>query len=172
MSSNTQSTNYTSLSEASLANPETFWAEQAEQIAWFKKPETVIGKDANGLDRWYAGGQLNTCYLAIDYHVQNGRGAQVAMIYDSPVTNTIQKYTFAELQHEVAKCAGALRGLGVEKGDRVVIYMPMIPETAFAMLACARLGAVHSVVFGGFAPHELAIRIEDAEPKVVISASC
>ena len=172
MSSNTQSTNYTSLFEASLANPETFWAEQAEQIAWFKKPETVLGKDANGLDRWYAGGQLNTCYLAIDYHVLNGRGAQVAMIYDSPVTNTIQKYTFAELQHEVAKCAGALRALGVDKGDRVVIYMPMIPETAFAMLACARLGAVHSVVFGGFAPHELAIRIEDAEPKVVISASC
>lgn len=165
-------TQYESLFQYSLEQPEAFWAAQADELEWYKKPETILSKDANGFDRWYAGGQLNTCYLAVDYHVKNGRADQTALIYDSPVTNTVRKFSYAEVQTQVAQLAGALRNLGVEKGDRVVIYMPMIPETAFAMLACARLGAVHSVVFGGFAPHELAIRIEDAEPKVVISASC
>jgi propionyl-CoA synthetase len=165
-------TQYESLFQYSLEQPEDFWAAQADELDWYKKPETILSKDANGFDRWFAGGQLNTCYLAVDYHVKNGRADQTALIYDSPVTNTVRKFSYAEVQTQVAKLAGALRNLGVEKGDRVVIYMPMIPETAFAMLACARLGAVHSVVFGGFAPHELAIRIEDAEPKVVISASC
>ena len=163
---------YKPVYQTSLESPELFWAEQAQQLDWFVPPKTILSKDANGADRWFADGQLNTCYLAVDYHVANGRGEQTAIIYDSPVTNTIKKYTYAQLQTEVAKLAGTLVNLGVTKGDRVVIYMPMIPETAFAMLACARLGAIHSVVFGGFASHELAIRIDDATPKVIISASC
>jgi propionyl-CoA synthetase len=158
--------------EASINDPELFWAEKATHIDWFVEPQIIKDKDANGTDRWFADGQLNTCHLAVDYHVANGRANQIALIYDSPVTNTIKKYSYAELQTEVAKVAGALANLGVTKGDRVVVYMPMIPETAFAMLACARLGAVHSVVFGGFASHELAVRIDDATPKVIISASC
>jgi propionyl-CoA synthetase len=163
---------YQPIYQTSITNPVYFWTEQANQIDWFVKPKTILSQDANGSDRWFADGQMNTCYLAVDYHVANGRADQTAIIYDSPVTNTIKKYTYAELQTEVAKVAGALTNLGVTKGDRVVIYMPMIPETAFAMLACARLGAVHSVVFGGFASHELAIRIDDATPKVIVSASC
>jgi propionyl-CoA synthetase len=163
---------YQTVYQTSITNPIQFWTEQANQIDWFVKPKTILSQDANGSDRWFADGQMNTCYLAVDYHVANGRADRTAIIYDSPVTNTIKKYTYAELQTEVAKVAGALASLGVTKGDRVVIYMPMVPETAFAMLACARLGAVHSVVFGGFASHELAIRIDDATPKVIISASC
>ena len=163
---------YQPIYQASLENPTSFWAEQAKYIDWFVPPKTILSQDANGADRWFADGQMNTCYLAVDFHVANGRGEQTAIIYDSPVTNTIKKYTYAQLQSEVSKVAGALANLGVTKGDRVVIYMPMIPETAFAMLACARLGAIHSVVFGGFASHELAIRIDDATPKVIISASC
>jgi propionyl-CoA synthetase len=122
--------------------------------------------------RWFAGGALNTCYNALDVHIENGRGDQPALIYDSPVTDTIKTYTYTELRDEVAKVAGVLSGLGVEKGDRVLIYMPMIAEAAMAMLACARIGAVHSVVFGGFAANELATRINDAKPKVIVSASC
>lgn len=156
----------------SIAQKENFWREQADEITWFKKPESILSKDENGFYRWFKGGKMNSCYLAIDRHVENGRGDVTAMIYDSPVTNTVKKYTYQELQIEVSKLAGALKNLGVTKGDRVVIYMPMVPEAAFAMLACARLGAIHSVVFGGFAPHELAIRIDDATPKVIISASC
>lgn len=156
----------------SIANKEQFWAEQAEKIAWFKKPETILSQDEHGFYRWFEGGKLNTAYLALDYHVENGRGEQDALIYDSPATNSVKKYTFRELRDAVAKLAGGLKNLGVEKGDTVVIYMPMVPEAAMAMLACARLGAIHSVVFGGFAPHELAIRIDDAKPKVIISASC
>lgn len=163
---------YAGFYEASLASPVTFWANQATEIAWYNAPVQTLTVNDRGFYRWFEGGQLNTCYLAVDYHVQHGRAEQTALIYDSPVTNTIRKYTYAELQSEVAKLAGALRQLGVEKGDCVIIYMPMVPEAAFAMLACARLGAVHSVVFGGFAPHELAIRIDDTRPKVVISASC
>ena len=156
----------------SINNKEQFWAEQADKIAWFKKPETILSQDENGFYRWFEGGKLNTAYLALDYHVENGRGEQNALIYDSPATNSIKKYSFRELRDEVAKLAGGLKSLGVEKGDTVVIYMPMVPEAAMAMLACARLGAIHSVVFGGFAPSELAIRIDDAKPKVIISASC
>lgn len=122
--------------------------------------------------RWYVGGEMNTCFNALDRHVQGGRAGQVALIYDSPVTGTVRKYTYAELLERVARIAGMIAAQGVKKGDRVLIYMPMIPETAMAMLACARLGAIHSVVFGGFAPRELATRIDDALPKLILSASC
>ena len=124
------------------------------------------------LARWFPDGRLNTCHNALDRHVEGGRGDQPALIYDSPVTGTQRTYSYAELRDEVARLAGALRGLGVERGDRVVLYLPMVPEALMAMLACARLGAIHSVVFGGFAAHELAVRIDDARPRVVLSASC
>lgn len=156
----------------SIANPEAYWAEQAKNIAWFKPPQTILTTTDWGTHSWYADGELNTCYLAVDHQVEQGRGDQVALYYDSPVTNTKEAITFSDLKERVSRFAGTLRSLGVEKGDTVVIYMPMIPEAAVAMLACARLGAVHSVVFGGFAPHELAIRIDDAEPKVILTASC
>jgi acyl-coenzyme A synthetase/AMP-(fatty) acid ligase len=157
--------------QRSIQDPEGFWLEQAAQLAWFKAPEQALSKDPNGLYRWFKGGKMNTAYLALDYHVANGRGDQVALIYDSPVTQTLKKYTYAELLDEVARFAGALASLGVEKGDRVIVYMPMIPQTVVAMLACARLGAVHSMVFGGFSAHELAIRIDDAKPKLLVTAS-
>ncbi|WP_428034888.1 propionyl-CoA synthetase [Amphritea sp.] len=156
----------------SIETPEAFWAEKAEAVKWFKKPETILSKDENGIDRWFADGEMNTAYLALDYHVESGRGDQDALIFDSPVTDTKQRYTYSELRDAVAKFAGVLKAQGVEKGDRVVIYMPMIAEAVIAMLSVARLGAIHSVVFGGFAPHELAVRIDDAEPKVVVTASC
>lgn len=155
----------------SLETPERFWEEQAKSINWFQFPDTILSKDENGLARWYKGGKLNTCYLALDHHVKNGRANQTALIYDSPVTNTRRSYTYKELLAETAIFAGVLKTMGIEKGDRVIIYMPMIPQVVFAMLACARLGAVHSVVFGGFAAHELAIRIDDATPKVILAAS-
>ncbi len=157
--------------DQSLSNPVSYWKKQAKAIDWFKFPETILSKDDDDLYRWYKGGQLNTCYLALDYHIENGRADQTALIYDSPVTNTKQKFTYQELLTETALFAGVLKNLGIEKGDRVIIYMPMIPQVVFAMLACARLGAVHSVVFGGFAAHELAIRIDDAKPKVILAAS-
>ncbi|GAB3012634.1 propionyl-CoA synthetase [Spirosoma pulveris] len=163
---------YTDWHQFSLNHPEEFWAERAKSIPWFTPPTQILSTDEYELTRWFADGWLNTCYAAVDYHVENGRADQLALIHDSPVTNTIRQFTFRELRDEVALLAGALQALGVTKGDTVVIYMPMIPETAFAMLACARLGAIHSVVFGGFAPHELALRIEDAQPKVILSASC
>lgn len=153
-------------------NPKAFWSAQAEKVHWFKKPTKVLSQDENGIDRWFADGELNTSFLALDYHVLNGRGDQAALIYDSPVTGSKRSYTYRELTQEVALFAGVLAARGVEKGDRVVIYMPMVPEAAIAMLACARLGAVHSVVFGGFAPNELAVRIDDATPKVLVTASC
>ncbi|MFD2231853.1 propionyl-CoA synthetase [Alkalimarinus sediminis] len=156
----------------SISNPVSFWQEKSELIHWFKKPETILSKNKEGLDCWYPDGELNTSYLALDYQLEQGRGKQTALIYDSPVTNTVQKYTYAELRDKVAVFAGALESLGVDKGDRVVLYMPMIPEAVIAMLACARLGAIHSVVFGGFAASELAVRIDDATPKVIVSASC
>ncbi len=163
--------NYQKHYENSLSHPISFWKEKAKAIDWFKFPDTILSKDADELYRWYEGGELNTCYLAIDQHVEAGRGDQVALIYDSPVTNTKRKYTYQNLLEETAKFAGVLKHLGIEKGDCVIIYMPMIPQTVFAMLACARLGAIHSVVFGGFAAHELAIRIDDAKPKVLLVAS-
>jgi propionyl-CoA synthetase len=152
-------------------NPEKFWAEAAKDITWYKEPEKVLDDSNPPFYKWFAGGKMNTCYNAVDRHVENGRADQTAIIYDSPVTNTIAKITYKELQTRVAAFAGGLASLGVVKGDTVVIYMPMIPEAAVAMLACARLGAVHSVVFGGFAPHELAIRIDHAQPKILITAS-
>ncbi|TGE20024.1 propionyl-CoA synthetase [Hymenobacter elongatus] len=156
---------------ASLADPAAFWAEQARQIQWFREPVETLSTDENGLYRWFRGGKLNTCYLALDYHVAHGRADQTALIYDSPVTRTQARYTYAELLDRTARFAGGLHDLGVVAGDRVIIYMPNTPEAVVAMLACARLGAVHSVVFGGFAPHELAVRIDDAQPRVIIAAS-
>ena len=158
--------------QASIENPEQFWAEKASQLDWYQPASQVLTQDEHGIYRWFADGELNTCHLALDYHVDNGRGDQVALIYDSPVTNQQRKFTYSELRDEVALCAGMLKNYGVEKGDRVVIYMPMIPEAVISMLACARLGAVHSVVFGGFAPPELAVRLDDATPKVLLTASC
>ncbi|HAS8248054.1 TPA: propionyl-CoA synthetase [Vibrio vulnificus] len=152
--------------------PESFWQAQAKNIDWFEFPKTILANDANGIERWYPDGLLNTSWLALDYHCEQGRGDKAALIYDSPVTETKQVYSYFEMRDRVARIAGMLADQGVTKGDRVVIYMPMIPEAAMAMLACARLGAIHSVVFGGFAPNELAVRIEDAEPKVIMTASC
>ncbi|HDY8105118.1 TPA: propionyl-CoA synthetase [Vibrio vulnificus] len=152
--------------------PESFWQAQAKSIDWFEFPKTILANDPNGIERWYPDGLLNTSWLALDYHCEQGRGDKAALIYDSPVTDTKQVYSYFEMRDRVARIAGMLADQGVTKGDRVVIYMPMIPEAAMAMLACARLGAIHSVVFGGFAPNELAVRIEDAEPKVVLTASC
>ncbi len=164
--------NYPTAYPKSIHQPEQFWAEQARAIAWFEFPTHILSQDENGFYRWFKGGKMNTAYLALDHHVEQGRGEQLALIYDSPVTGKQQKFSYQELLEEVARLAGALRQMGIEKGDRVVIYMPMIPEAVFAMLACARIGAIHSVVFGGFAPRELAIRIDDAQPKAILTASC
>jgi propionyl-CoA synthetase len=152
-------------------NPEAFWMEAAETIAWDRAPTKALSDRDDGLYEWFADGMTNTCYNAVDRHVEAGRGAQVAIIYDSPVTHTKREITYGELRNRVAILAGALRAKGVEKGDRVIIYMPMIPEALEAMLACARIGAVHSVVFGGFAANELAVRIDDAKPKAILAAS-
>ncbi|MBP5981287.1 MAG: propionyl-CoA synthetase [Halomonas sp.] len=152
--------------------PELFWAEQAKRLPWFTPPTQILTQDDQQHARWFSDGEINLCYAALDYHVDNGRADQPAIYWDSPVTQSKRTLTYQQLRDQVAYFAGALSSLGVEKGDRVVIYMPMIPEALIAMYACARLGAVHSVVFGGFAPHELAVRIEDAEPKVVVAASC
>ena len=156
----------------SLEDREGFWSIAAGAIHWEKKWDKVLDDSKAPFYQWFVGGKMNTCYNAIDIHVENGRKDQTAIIYDSPVTNTKQKITYGELLNKVADFAGALKSLGVEKGDRVVIYMPMIPEAAVAMFACARIGAIHSLVFGGFASNELAVRIEDAKPKIVLSASC
>ncbi|MCD4675026.1 MAG: propionyl-CoA synthetase, partial [Desulfobacula sp.] len=152
--------------------PDGFWGSIAEDCHWYKKWDKVLDDSNKPFYRWFTGGETNTCYNAVDLHVDNGMGDQDAIIYDSPVTDTIKKYTYSELKDIVAKFAGVLASKGVGKGDRVIIYMPMIPEAAFAMLACARIGAVHSVVFGGFAANELATRIDDAKPKVIVTASC
>ena len=157
----------------SIDDPEGFWGDAAEGITWTKKWDKVLDDSKKPFYRWFAGGEMNTCYNCLDHHVESGRGDQTALIYDSPVTGgTVKKYTYIELLEEVASVAGVLKAEGVGKGDRVVIYMPMIPEAAIAMLACARLGAIHSVVFGGFAANELAVRIDDAKPKAVLSATC
>jgi propionyl-CoA synthetase len=158
--------------EKSMKDPEGFWGEAAEDCFWYKKWDKVLDDSNKPFYRWFVGGETNTAYNALDYHVENGRGDQLALIYDSPVTDTIKKYTYTELRDEVAKFAGVLADQGVVKGDRVIIYMPMIAEAAISMLACARIGAIHSVVFGGFAAKELATRINDAKPKVIVSASC
>jgi propionyl-CoA synthetase len=153
-------------------DPEGFWAARAEDIHWEKRWDRVLDASRPPYYRWFAGGVLNTCYNALDLHVDRGRGKQAALIHDSPVTGTVRAFTYRELRDEVARFAGALRRQGVEKGDRVIIYMPAVPEAVIAMLACARIGAIHSVVFGGFAPRELATRIDDAKPTVMLSASC
>ncbi|HEX2573837.1 MAG TPA: AMP-binding protein [Polyangia bacterium] len=155
----------------SLAEPEAFWAEAAQAIAWDHPWDRVLDAERAPFYRWFAGARLNVCHNALDRHVAAGHGDRPALIYDSPVTGTVRTYTYAELCDLTARLAGVLAGLGVTHGDRVLIYMPMVPETVMAMLACARLGAIHSVVFGGFAANELAVRIDDARPKVIISAS-
>ena len=150
--------------QRSLTDPQGFWSEQAAMVPWYEAPAQVLDRDTNGAWRWFRGGKLNSCYIAVDQHVLQGRGEQTALIYDSPAAGVVRHISYQELLDWTARVAGGLAALGVEKGDRVVIYMPMIPETIVAMLACARLGAVHSVVFGGFAAPELAARIDDATP--------
>jgi propionyl-CoA synthetase len=156
----------------SISDKAGFWGDAAEAIAWDKKWDRVLDESGAPFYRWFSGGILNTCYNALDRHVEAGRGEQAALIYDSPVTDTVRTYSYAELTDRVARFAGAMAAQGVGKGDRVIVYMPMVPEAAIAMLACARLGAIHSVVFGGFAANELAVRIDDAKPKMIVSASC
>jgi len=163
---------YTEAYEQSIKDPNAFWGSIAEDCHWYKKWDKVLDDSNIPFYRWFTGGETNTCYNAVDLHVDNGMGNNAAIIYDSPVTGVIKTYTFSELKDKAAKFAGVLSSKGVTKGDRVLIYMPMIPEAVFAMLACARIGAVHSVVFGGFAADELATRINDAKPKVIVSASC
>ena len=156
----------------SLSDPEKFWGNAADQVKWIKKYDKVVHCDDPPFYRWFKGGKINTCYNALDRHVDEGNGDRTALIFDSAMTNTKKKYSYKELRDKTAKLAGGLLRQGVKKGDRVIIYMPMIPESIVSMLACARIGAVHSVVFGGFASNELAIRIDDCKPKVIISASC
>ena len=158
--------------ERSLKDPEGFWADAAKDIHWYKPWDKVLDDQRKPFYRWFTGGEVNTCYNAVDRHVEDGRGEQAAIIYDSPVTNTVRTISYSELKDQVSRFAGLMVGLGVGKGDRVLLYMPMVAEAVVAMLACARLGAVHSVVFGGFASNELATRINDAQPKIIVSASC
>lgn len=163
---------YDEVFKKSIEEPEEFWAELAEEINWYKPFTKVLDNSNQPFTKWFVGGEMNTCYNCLDRHIENGRGKRIALIYDSPLNGKVEMYTYENLQRLVAKFAGALAQLNVGKGDRVVIYMPMIPQAVIAMLACARLGAIHSVVFGGFAAQELARRIEHAEPRVVVTASC
>ncbi|HEX3861388.1 MAG TPA: propionyl-CoA synthetase [Stellaceae bacterium] len=163
---------YAETYRCSLAEPQQFWAEAAEVIDWERRWDRVLDDSRPPFYRWFPGARLNTCWNALDRHVAAGNGERLALIWDSPVTDTIERFTYRELRDRVARFAGALAGLGVVKGDRILIYMPMVPEAAIAMLACARIGAIHSVVFGGFAAHELATRIDDAKPRVILAASC
>ena len=158
--------------QQSINNPENFWAEAANDVFWFKKPTKILNKSNPPFYKWFEDGVTNTCYNALDIHIDNGHGDKTALIYDSPITGNKSQFTFKELRQKVSKFAGALKNQGVQKGDRVIIYMPMIPEAVVAMLACARIGAIHSVVFGGFASNELASRIDDSKAKVLITASC
>ena len=160
------------LHRRSIEDPEGFWGEAAQAIDWVEPWTKVLDDSDKPYYRWFSGGRLNTCYNCLDRHVDGGRAEQAALIYDSPITDTIRSYTYRELRDEVARIAGGMAALGVGAGDRVIIYMPMVPEAVMAMLACARLGAIHSVVFGGFAANELATRIDDATPKMILSASC
>jgi propionyl-CoA synthetase len=163
---------YQTAYDESIGNPEKFWGAAGNDIAWNKKFTRVLDDSNKPFYRWFPDGEMNTCYNAVDLHVEQGRADQAAIIYDSPMTGVVERITYGQLLDQVSTFAGALRGLGIERGDRVIIYMPMIPQAAVAMLACARIGAIHSVVFGGFASNELAIRIDDAKPKVIVSASC
>jgi propionyl-CoA synthetase len=164
--------NFDEIYAQSLNDPESFWAQAAEDVHWYKKWDKVLDDSRPPFYRWFTGGVVNSCYNALDLHVENGRADQPALIYDSPVTETIKTFTYRELLDQVARFAGVLTDQGVEKGDRVILYMPMVPEAVIAMLACARIGAIHSVVFGGFAANELATRIDDSKPNVIVSASC
>lgn len=163
---------YDELYRRSLADPEGFWLEAAREISWIHRPTRALDDSRAPFHRWFPDGTLNVCFNALDRHVIAGRADRLALVHESPVTGTRRETTYAQLLDEVARAAGVLQALGVEKGDRVVVYMPMIPEAVVAMLACARIGAIHSVVFGGFAPAELAARVDHARPKVVLSASC
>jgi len=171
-SRNDSETNYQAVYERSMRDPEGFWAEAAAAVHWDRPWQRVLDDSRPPFYRWFSGAELNTCYNAVDRHVDNGRADQPAIIHDSPVTSSKTVITYAELKDQVARFAGVLLGLGVEKGDRVIVYMPMVPEAAVAMLACARIGAIHSVVFGGFSARELATRIDDAKPKVIVAGSC
>ena len=163
--------NYQEFYNKSIQNPEEFWKTQAQEIEWFKAPKTILSKDENNYPQWFEDGKLNLSYLCIDKHIKDGYGRKNAIVYDSPVTNSKEIITYNRLHKEVSKLAGVLTELGLKKGDTAIIYMPMIPQAIYAMLACARIGVIHSVVFGGFAPHELAIRIDDCKPKVILTAS-
>ncbi len=162
---------YKEFYQKSINSPEEFWREQAQNIAWYEKPKTVLSKNEFDYHEWFSDGTLNLSYLCIDKHIEDGFGRQNAIIYDSPVTNSKEIITYNRLHKEVSKLAGALKDIGLKKGDTAIIYMPMIPQAVYAMLACARIGVIHSVVFGGFAPNELAIRIDDCRPKVILTAS-
>ncbi len=159
------------LFQRSIKDKENFWKEQAEEINWFEFPTQILSKDSNDYMQWFSDGKLNMCYLCIDKHIEDGFGEQIAIVYDSPVTSQKKTYTFNQAKEEISKLAGGLTSLGLTKGDTAVIYMPMIPQTLFAMLACARIGVIHNVVFGGFAPHELVVRIDDCKPKALITAT-
>src|SRR5262245_1600132 len=163
---------YRDVHARSLADPEGFWAEAAREIDWIEPAKKVFDPSVGAYGRWFTGAKVNTCHNALDRHVAGGRADQVALIHDSPLTGSITKFTYAELLAEVKALAAIMQDFGVAKGDRVILYMPMVPEAVVAMLACARIGAVHSVVFGGFAAKELATRIDDAKPKLIFSASC
>src|ERR1700726_3665055 len=163
---------YHAVHARSLADPEGFWGEAAREIDWIEPAKKIFDPTMGPYGRWFAGAVVNTCYNALDRQVADGRADQVALIHDSPLANTITKFTYAELLKEVQTLAAVMADFGVAKGDRIILYMPMVPEAVIAMLACARIGAVHSVVFGGFAAKELATRIDDARPKLILSASC
>ena len=164
--------NFKELYQKSLENPEEFWREISNDIFWFKKPTKILNSSNPPFYKWFEDGVTNSCYNALDYHIDEGRGDKTALIYDSPITGNKGKFSFKQLKEKVSKFAGALSNQGVKKGDRVIIYMPMIPEAVVAMLACGRIGAIHSVVFGGFASNELASRIDDSKAKVLVTASC
>ncbi len=164
--------NYQEIYQKSIKDAKGFWAEVANDVFWYKKPTKILNSDNPPFYKWFQDGTTNTCYNAVDLHVKNGKGEKIAIIYDSPITNSQKKITYAELKDQVSIFAGALTSQGIKKGDRVIIYMPMIPEAAIAMLGCARIGAIHSVVFGGFAANELAGRIDDSKAKIILSASC
>jgi len=163
---------YSSEYGAWCQDPVEFWRKQAMDVAWFEPPTQILASRPDGTGDWFSNGTLNTCYLSLDHHIENGRGEQTALIYDSPSSGKQQRYSYQELLDRTVEVAAMLRELGVERGDTVIIYMPMIPQAAISMLACARIGAIHSVVFGGFAAPELASRIDDACPKVILAASC
>ncbi|MCY4303298.1 MAG: propionyl-CoA synthetase [Aestuariivita sp.] len=163
---------YANIYQSWQTDPQGFWLQAAQAIDWYKEPQQVLNENNDGFYEWFVDAQVNTCWNAVDRHVQSGKGQQVAIIHESPITNSTSKITYAELQERVALLAGALSNKGIQKNDRVIIYMPMIPEALIAMLACVRIGAIHSVVFGGFAPNELAVRIDDCQPKAIIAASC